>query len=368
MKSTRPILLLCLLAFLYPRPAGAQEKSKVLDADLEFWGKSERMKAGSAAMLVTARDPFLIAALRINGLRFGVWEEREFVLDKAPPLDADWLGFIRDDSFPPDFSKRDNLAEVKRSEWAYRTVLRDALRKSFETPADVYRKSVEFPFVKWEQLMTNPGFYRGKLVSIEGKLRKLIPVRSDGSSLPPPLVTVYEAWIETPTNPRPVLCLVTAIPEELKRHENTILEKPQPVTFVGYFIMRYKFLKNETSKEEVITPMLIGQTLEVDVDPPREEAPPPIPAYVFIWLGIIFVVVVVLIGILGRLYRHGDRKILARVKELRAGQGAEMMEGTIFQDEPLPGSDAAGPLSSGPVERNGIGEEPKSQGGSGQGT
>lgn len=340
MTSRRWLYLLSLVGLLCLAPGGAWGQQKGEDEDLAFWGDTRRRQAAAAAQVVGARDPYLTLALRITGKRYAIWNEREFAFDWAPALDPVWLKRIQDKSFVPDLSKRALITEIKESEWAYRTIARDALIKSFNTPDDVFRDAAgEYAKVKWEQLDTHPDFYRGKVVGIEGKLRKLVkdPAPADIS---PPIEHVYQAWIETPTNPRPVIVLFSVLPPELKPHENTILEEPRAVSCVGYFIMRLKYLKAD-GKEEVITPLLIGQTIEPGPPEVKEERGITVPMRVFLILGSIFLVVLVLMLALGRWYKSEDRRIMERVEQLRAAQAAEAMEGDLFQDEPLEGVDGA---------------------------
>jgi len=311
-----------------------KDKDKAEERHFAFWENNQRRQAAAAAQVVLAQDPFLTLALRFNGKRYAVWTELEFFSDRALPLDAAWLSKIRDDTIPPDLSKRELITDIKASEWAYRTIYRDALLKAFSTPEDIFNASArEFASVKWDQLMTNPGFYRGKVVGIEGKLRKLVLMDAP-ADIRPPVEHVYEAWIQTPDNPRPIICVFSNLPEELKPYENTLLKEPIPVSFTGYFIMRYKYLHK---KEEVVTPMLIGQT--ITPGPPEvkeEESGFTVPLGVFLALGGIFLVVLTTMIVLNRWYKREDAKIMTRVNELRAAQAEAMLDGDMFRDEPPP--------------------------------
>ncbi|MFO0966880.1 MAG: hypothetical protein U0793_15005 [Gemmataceae bacterium] len=336
-------LLACLIVSASTAPSGAQDKA---DPDLAFWADAQRQQAAAAAQVIIARDPILAAALRIEGKRLNVWNEPEFEEENALALDPRWLPFIRDDTRPPDLTKRELVTDIKKSEWAYRRIYHDALVKAFQTPPDVFHKSAgDNKGVTWEQLMNNPAFYRGKVVSIRGELRKLTVLPAP-ESLRTNFEYVYEAWIKTPGKGLPILAVFTVLPDKFKDFRNKDLDQAEPVEFEGYFIMRYKYTKR--NDEEAITPFLIGQTLRPGVAP-AEPSGWTVPLTVIFILGAIFVVVVALMVGLRWWYGIEDRRIMAKINEVRAARSQEA-ENELLRDDP------AGGLSP---ERNGAADHPQ---------
>src|ERR1700730_11279417 len=132
------ILALALMAGLLPARAQGQGENQ----DDVFWEVRQRQEAGSAAQLILARNPWTIAVLRDEGLRWKVWREPEFEGDTVPALNADWLDLVRDGTGMPNF--RGMAEDEKRPDQiAIYNVWSQAVVHAFRTPADAFAKSAE---------------------------------------------------------------------------------------------------------------------------------------------------------------------------------------------------------------------------------
>lgn len=343
--------------------AGGQE---AVDPKVLFWGDTQRLQAASVADMVAIQEPFLIAAMYMEVKVFLDDFEGEVV--KAPLLDPFWLSRLKDGEVPPNLNDRPFIDKVKTFEWAYRTIYRDALLKSFNTDQAVLQKAAESP-ASLGQLLKDPNSFRGKILNIRGKLRYLKSWDAP-AGLRPPLDKVYEALIETAGPPGKVVTVFSILPKDLEPHVNTVPRKPLPVSFHGYFIVnaadpnvkKAKDAKEGQNKTEEARPLLIGQTIALD--PEQESAAEkgmgltgPLRAALILG-GVLLGVILVMIG-LRRWYRHGDKKIMDHVNKLRAGRTFDTTEENLFQDHPLEDPALASPERNGTAHREaGSGEIP----------
>lgn len=335
---------LTLLLLFMPTVAQAQAPE---DRELEFWGNLQRQRAAAAAQMIGIQQPVIIAAMRLEGRRLNVWDENELLADEALTLNPDWLGEIRDDTGPPDFRKVDLVSEIKKSEWAYRVIYRDALQKAFDAPKELLdRAAAKNAEVKVSRMMNNPAAYRGKVVRIEGNILKIIVMDPPKDM---PMAKIYEAWIQTPGEERPLVAVFSILPAALKPYENEVVKGVTiPAKFQGFFIMRYQYPK--TPEDKSILPLLIGQTIEPETPiEDKKSSGFSVPVYVFWIVGGIFVTVMVIVFALNRFYKMGDRKVMERVAQVRAARALEV-EDTLFRDH--------GPSSQLLPERNGSAETP----------
>jgi hypothetical protein len=132
----------------------------------------------------------------------------------------------------------------------------EALNKANATPAFAFANSARRD-VSYANLMTEPHAFRGDVVHIEGRLKRVYRFN------PPIAATnvrdLYEGWIfggERGANP---VCLVfTQLPEGLQVGD----QKGVKVAFDGYFFKRYRFKADDSGPNQAReAPLLIGRTL-----------------------------------------------------------------------------------------------------------
>src|SRR5262249_55395940 len=121
----------------------------------------------------------------------------------------------------------------------------------------------------YAQIFANPADYRGQVVHIDGRLKKLarleppLRARADGVS------DQYEAWIFNDAyGENPFVAVFTELPASLR---SAVGEKKIniEVSFDGYFFkkFRYKAIDSKEGKARD-APVLIGHTLAVRSQPP----------------------------------------------------------------------------------------------------
>ena len=126
---------------------------------------------------------------------------------------------------------RDNSLGVRYRETpAYYTMLAAARRvknKVLETQAE---RNVTFPV-----LMSNPKHYRGRAVTISGKLRRIEPFTADPNNLG--IEQLYDAWVfPRDAGAKPVHIVCSTIHETID--ETGTLKEPVDVRVTGYFFKR----------------------------------------------------------------------------------------------------------------------------------
>jgi len=300
--------------------ARAQEQGESKD-DL-FWEVRQRQEAGSAAQLVLARNPWTIAVLRGEGLRWKVWREPEFVGDTVPALNPDWLDLVRDGTGMPNF--RGVAEDEKRPDQiAIYNVWSEAVVNAFRTPADAFAKSAEEnAHVTFAHLWSSPDQYRGKVVSIKGRLVRVRKYEATLAAQKVGVKYVYDGWIQGPTRGSyPFWVVFTNLPEGLKEAE----EMNREVTFSGYFLKKMKYVAGDGSKF-LQTPFLVGPTVILAREAPP--APPTTPISMTVVASVVVVIVAVSIGLvlLSWYFHRGDQALRKRLAQMQADRALGSMD------------------------------------------
>jgi len=204
--------------------------------------------------------------------------------------------------------------------WAYGYVL----LKARSVPAEDLQKHAR-KGVTYVHMLENPRSYRGQIIHIEGKLRRLRRFESPSWIWKAGVRDLYEAWVNPRGNELNALCVViTQLPPGLV--ESEAYSPPIDVSFDGYFFKKYRYQSVDLEKKKPVwrdTPLLIGSTLRVanveesSVDPKAELADL-MPLIVGIVVGTIL-----LVGGLTWWFRRGDRAVESRINAARAGAFVE---------------------------------------------
>src|SRR5436190_1858156 len=120
-------LILSLLCAQLPLDEDPRPTSTANEA---FWEARSRQQSAAAAEMVLAGDPWTIIALRLEGRRFVVWQEPEFLSKEALPLNADWLDLVRDGTPMPDIRGK-ATDEISESTWAAYKLFNQAVIQAF---------------------------------------------------------------------------------------------------------------------------------------------------------------------------------------------------------------------------------------------
>ncbi len=245
--------------------------------ELELFAVPERLvlgmartQAGAGALVLlgtTPAAPFTELIYLRTGEPLDAWSLYD--PNTVQPLDRRLLRAIRDEQPMPTQMGRSAQAEMEDEAFS------DALIKVKRTPVDVFLRAVDRE-VTYGHVFRQPRQYRGEVISIPGKIRR---IRVDKN---PPLMArqagvsrIYEAWLFNdeygPNNP---VCLVTTdLPEGL-----TVAERVRgdyPVEFVGYFFKKFRYESGSDDKPKQLrdAPLLVGYI--VPKGPLRAEAPQP---------------------------------------------------------------------------------------------
>jgi hypothetical protein len=318
------------LALTAAGPPGGKQKAEARPLDRgpkqdrvadRFWFDDSRIRLAGAAQLIGASDPFLTAAMRLHGQEMGVWGKT--VSSEAPPLDATWLDAVRDEQ---PFLKVGERAPDElwlpqyRDGYQEYLVYCQAVILSAQVPADAFAKSAaENPGLSFSALYNEPARHRGKVVHVEGRLKR---VEARDTPLPAERHGVkgtYEGWIFLDRPGPPVVVIFPELPPELKVGDYA---RPPRVTFDGYFFKKYRYRSGEKDRagnyKVMNTLLFIGPTLAVQSRQART-APAVSPLAGPVLYGVIGFVgfTIVLLLVIGLWYRRSDRPIRARLQALQ---------------------------------------------------
>src|SRR5262249_53025325 len=230
----------------------------------------------------------------------------------APSLNPDLLNTLAplDKKAVPDLTKpKSTPAEVN-----FIQLYREAMVNAARVPPEAFAEwAKEFTHLTWAHLYNDPERHYGKMVTVEGKLLRLrkydAPRVLEDRGVP----FIYEGWVQGSTaNSNPFAVEFVNLPKGIKVAES-YAQTPH-VTFHGYFLGRYRYRGG--NKEDFVTHLLVGPTLQETVAPPVETPPShgsPL-TYLVLYgiLGVVCLVTVLMVG-LNWWFRKGDQEVRARL-------------------------------------------------------
>ena len=159
-----------------PGALNAQEAKKPARIE-SFWDSDQRTQAAVAVQMITQSNPFLMAGVRIAAKKLRVWHELNYdPAHGAPELNEHWLAMIKDRTPLPDFRGRDPHSRTKVEVATYDLYCQALIYASF-VPLEAFAKSAEdndkVGFAQLYQSKDESSKYRGKVIFIEGNLRRL---------------------------------------------------------------------------------------------------------------------------------------------------------------------------------------------------
>ena len=229
--------------------------------------------------------------------------------EKSAAVDRDFLAGVEDEA--PVRNANENYPEER----AYNYLLIHARKFSVAELRSQSRTDLAFV-----HLFEEPAKYRGQLVTLKGRLRRLL--RFDPPALPAKegVPNLYEGWLYaggSATNP--FCILASELGPGLKTGEKIDCE----VTYTGYFFKRYRYKAGDGWRD---APLLIGRSIELSKQASSEPAPPLLgTVYMPAIFAILGATLLLALGLAWRL-RAGDREVRARLQQIRDGKNAKASE------------------------------------------
>jgi hypothetical protein len=285
-------LLLCLTQAAWPADSSgfAQAGSKSV---------LENPQAVAAAAATTViHNPTGALGILVVGKARSLWEgavpvpqgKPAALPDRAPTVDPDILAEVEDRA--PVRNAAENYAEAA----AYNYLLVQANA----TPVTAFAKSARRDLT-FAHLFEESGKYRGQIVHIEGRLKRLRRFDAPRLAAKQGVPLIYEAWIFGEAYfSNPYCVIATSVPESVPLADTL----DHHVAFDGYFFKRYRYQAGDGWRD---APLLIGHAL---LD--RESGVPDsagsmawlLPALLTVVAGTVFLVVA-----LSWWFRRSDRRV-----------------------------------------------------------
>ncbi len=113
--------------------------------------------------------------------------------------------------------------------------------------------------VTYYNLFTDPATYRGDVVRIDGRLRRLLRWKPPPEAAARGVNDLYEAWLfnDDAGYGNPFCAVFTELPPGLAPRDK--FEPPVPVSFAGYFFKKFRYRAPDKKWRDA--PLLIGHTL-----------------------------------------------------------------------------------------------------------
>lgn len=217
---------------------------------------------------------------------------------KAAVLDPDLLTGIEDKA--PVRNADENPYEFR----AYTHVLLQAHR----TSPDAFRASARKDLT-YAHLFEEPAKYRGQVVHLQGRLKRLRQFDAPISAKAEGVGVVYEGWIfDEVYFANPFCVLFTDLPSGIRIGEKV----EYLVGFDGYFFKRYRYKAGDGWRD---CPLLIGRTLRV-FPQPVESGWSFSNAFLPVFLSLLILSGLLVVG-LAWWFRQDDRRIRARIQQVR---------------------------------------------------
>jgi hypothetical protein len=337
------------------RAQAVQDRAQDTAADA-FWFDRQRVAVAAAAELAGAQDALTVLALRHGGLHKLVWVEYEPDAHRVPPLNPTLLLSVQDNK--PFFDFRGKAPdEIPRQALEEEKVQSQAIVQAHETAPELFAQAAredETRTLTWGHLYRDPGLYRGRVVHMEGRLKRIRREYAPRSARRQGVGHIYEGWVfVTQTAKSNPVCVIFAdLPEGL--HEAESMD--QDVAFDGYFFKRYRYASGEGPRD---TLLFVAPTLTVK-GPPRTAGGSGggLPGYVVYAIAGVIAGTAALLVWLSLWFRRGDRQVRRRLAEVQAARALEMFGEPTSRGEDLGGNGSLpAPGDAGPARPNGTAPE-----------
>jgi hypothetical protein len=291
------------LSFLAALMVGGQGRAPVAPKDKPEFIPDAVRAAATAAGAVGMRDPSAVMGILLTAKAMEVWDTLPVVpiapaLDRAEPVDPAILAEVQDRSKV--HGPKENYSEFL----AYNYLLVLAHKTPAQALARGARRDLTFA-----HLFEEPKKYRGQIVHIEGRLKRLRKFDAEPIAAKEGVSVLYEGWIfDESLYYNPFCVIVSEVPKSIEVGEKIDYE----VAFDGYFFKRYRYPAGDGVRD---APLLIGRTLARQTEPrPALESPGSLLLYAFLAvLGVTAALGIVL----GLWFRRGDKRVQAHLDAAR---------------------------------------------------
>ena len=239
-------------------------------------------------------------------------------MDFVPALPAHVLRLIEDKRPLPKPAEHDLDLHLKDADFNWYKTYVYAVAHTHEIEEQRFKNSAfNFRNVAYADLLARAPQYRGKIITVKGKLnvvRKEAAPRQSRRFVAD-LPNIYNGWITTETyRAPPFVVVLTELPAELEDAGPPYRE----VTFVGYFLSLVKFPTDKAEKHQNC-PYLVGKIIEVKELPKEAEKPTPgiFSYYLIVTVLGGIVVVAGAIVVINLWLRRNDARIEEKLAEVR---------------------------------------------------
>jgi hypothetical protein len=258
-------------------------------------------------------------------------------LDGGASINPDVLQHVKDDTLGLTDDDREVyfrvLKLVRQLEPAELRTLAREFREDRHAASPRYRHRPIEKFPTFVDLFQHPAEYRGRPVSLHGRLRRLIsyPAGKTGQGFD----QLYEGWFfADDAQGNPAVVIFTEKPEELPISGDI----EEEVSVTGYFLKMYGYPARDTTRR---APLILARTVTWHPQPETKRWNPSPETYLSLTLGIVIFGLVV--------------ALMVRESQLRAAAEKQARRARYADFEPIDDASAARPSEPG---RNGSPAEP----------
>lgn len=321
--------LLCIVSLASSGQEDGQKKNPTKDEPqpektippVPFWDSDAGYLTRAAMHVFAPGKPWHVLGTRILASEHKPeLEGWTFEFDEVLPLYGRYLQLLEDGrELPVRDAKRPKQLSVADN--AMLLAYNQALDRSYASTMAMFEKSaVKFNYVRYSHLKSRPEEYRGKIITVEGRLKVIRKHKAPPYLRDPLIEYIYTGWVVGPHKTLPPYTIAfTDLPVDMRVSESLDF----PVNFIGYFIGFVKFPPDTPKQKEVMSPYVIGKTFTL-VDAKKigeikvEDADKTSYAYHYIiWTLGAIILVAVIIASMNVWFRRGDDAVKSRLAEVR---------------------------------------------------
>ncbi|MBI2803791.1 MAG: hypothetical protein HYX68_02255 [Planctomycetes bacterium] len=303
-------------------------KKPAAEPNYSIWKTDEGIHVKGMSLLLGQGSAFGVSANPYGALMARrLFGENEFnaeagwsiVFDRVIPMTPRHLRAIQDDRPLPVIYEKDPAKTAPLVDQHWYVAFIEALSNTLRTPEANFKKSAQlFATVAFPQLRARPWVYRGKIITVTGKLavlrREDAPRLSDRN-----LEYIYTGYVIGPTPGAPPFTIIlTELPQGVEKPAEKL---DLNVTFQGYFLsfVRFPADKRSGKKDAILSPYLVGKIVAVNANKKGtgDGADQPYSATLIATVLGAFITIALAVVAMNLWHRRGDRRIQSKLAEVR---------------------------------------------------